>query len=354
MAEQDQDKERTEEPTQKKLDEAIKRGDVAKSQEVVTWFMLLAAGLALVALVPATASGLTQTFRGLLANAGTVPADGAGLMRAGRAVLVDTLYWMALPLGLFAAAGLTGSLLQHRLVFTGEPLKPKLSKISPLAGFKRLFGAQGIFAFLKGIVKVAVVAAVVYVVARQEWAGLGRLALSEVGALPGATLATILRVVIGVIAAMTVIAVVDFLWQWQSWRRRQRMTREEIKEEMKQSDGDPQIKARIRQIRIERSRRRMMAKVPTATVVITNPTHFAVALHYEPGMSAPVCVAKGVDALAFRIREVATGAGVPLVENPPLARALHATTEIDQEIDPEHYRAVAEVIGYVLGVRKRN
>jgi flagellar biosynthetic protein FlhB len=151
-----------------------------------------------------------------------------------------------------------------------------------------------------------------------------------------------------VVAVLAVIAALDYLWQYRQWHERQKMSLRELKEEFKQTEGDPAIKAKIRQLRQTRARKRMMAQVPKASVVITNPTHFAVALQYERGMNAPVCLAKGADAIALRIRTVAEEAGVPIVENPPLARALHATVELDQEIPPEHYKAVAEVISYVM------
>ena len=151
-----------------------------------------------------------------------------------------------------------------------------------------------------------------------------------------------------VVAIMAVVAIIDYLLQYQQWFTRQKMSLRELKDEFKDTEGDPKIKALIRQIRQNKMKKRMMAAVPKATVVITNPTHFAVALSYERGMNAPVCVAKGVDLVARRIREVAAEAGVPVVENPPLARTLHATVEIDEEIPPEHYKAVAEVIGYVM------
>ena len=145
----------------------------------------------------------------------------------------------------------------------------------------------------------------------------------------------------------------DFIWQKMRFAKRMRMTKEELKEDFKQSEGDPHIKAKLKQIRMQRSRQRMMANVPKATVIVTNPTHYSVALRYEPdqGDGAPICVAKGVDALALRIREVATEHGVPIVENVPLARALHASVEIDQPIQEEHYKAVAEVIGYVMRLK---
>ncbi len=155
-----------------------------------------------------------------------------------------------------------------------------------------------------------------------------------------------------VVALLAAVAAADYFFQYRQWFERQKMSLQEVKEEYKQSEGDPHIKGRIRQLRQMRMKKRMMAAVPTASVVITNPTHFAVALKYEPGMSAPVCVAKGADAIAFKIREVANANDIPIVENPPLARALHATVEIDDEIPVEHYHAVAEVIGYVMRLRR--
>jgi flagellar biosynthetic protein FlhB len=155
-----------------------------------------------------------------------------------------------------------------------------------------------------------------------------------------------------VVAILAFVAAADYLFQYRQWYERQKMSLREMKEEFKQSEGDPMIKGKIRQLRQSRMRKRMIAAVPKASVVITNPTHYAVALQYERGMEAPVCIAKGVDTLALKIREVASEHAIPVVENPPLARALHAAAEIDQEIPPEHYKAVAEVIGYVMTLRR--
>jgi flagellar biosynthetic protein FlhB len=154
-----------------------------------------------------------------------------------------------------------------------------------------------------------------------------------------------------VVAMLAVVAIADYLFQYRSWFERQKMSLQEIKEEFKQTEGDPHIKGRLRQLRDARRKKRMMAAVPTASVVITNPTHYAVALKYERGMAAPICVAKGLDAIALRIREVAKKNDIPVVENPPLARALHAVVKIDDEIPVEHYQAVAEVIGYVMRLK---
>jgi flagellar biosynthetic protein FlhB len=155
-----------------------------------------------------------------------------------------------------------------------------------------------------------------------------------------------------VIAIMFLVAAADYFHQYRQWFERQKMSMRELKEEFKQSEGDPMIKGKIRQLRQQRMRKRMMAAVPKASVIITNPTHYAIALQYEKGMDAPICVAKGVDLMALKIREIATAHSVPIVENPPLARALHATVEIDGEIPTAHYKAVAEVIGYVMKLRR--
>jgi flagellar biosynthetic protein FlhB len=174
-----------------------------------------------------------------------------------------------------------------------------------------------------------------------------------VEALMPATLSLAIQLMGAVLALFAIIAIGDFGWQRFSWYQRQKMTKQEMKDEFKNSEGNPEIKAKLRQIRASRVRKRMMAAVPKATVIITNPTHFAVALQYEPGMAAPLCLAKGVDTMALKIREVAGEHRVPIVENPPLARALHATVRIDEEIPVEHYQAVAEVIGYVLRLKGR-
>ena len=161
-----------------------------------------------------------------------------------------------------------------------------------------------------------------------------------------------LKLLGAVVAIMAVVAIADYLFQYRQWYEKQKMSLRELKEEFRQSEGDPVIRGKMRQMRQTRQRRRMIAAVPKAAVIITNPTHYSIALQYERGMDAPVCVAKGVDAVALKIREVAAEHSIPVIENPPLARALHATVEVDQAIPIEHYKAVAEVIGYVMRLRR--
>jgi len=171
-------------------------------------------------------------------------------------------------------------------------------------------------------------------------------------AILGATTSLTLQLMGAVVAMLAVVAIADYFFQYRQWYERQKMSLQEMKEEFKQSEGDPHIKGRIRQLRHARMKKRMMAAVPKASVIITNPTHYAVALSYERGMPAPICVAKGIDSVALKIREIANAHGIPIVENVPLARALHATVKIDEEIPVEHYHAVAQIIGYVMGLKR--
>jgi len=278
VADERDDTERSEDPTQKRLDEALERGDVAKSQEVNTWFVLAGATLILLSFSGSMSAGVTKVLASLIGGAHNIAVDGQGLLQTMQRIALETIAAVALPFALLVLAAIAGNMVQHRLVWSAEQLKPKLSKISPAAGFKRLF-------------------------------------------------------------------------QYRQWYERQKMSVRELKEEFKQTEGDPAIKAKIRQLRQTRMKKRMMAAVPKASVIITNPTHYAIALQYERGMNAPVCLAKGIDNIALKIREVAAEHRIPVVENPPLARALHATVEIDEEVPPEHYKAVAEVIGYVMRLR---
>jgi flagellar biosynthetic protein FlhB len=256
---------------------------------------------------------------------------------------------LAPALGLMLLAALGGHLLQHRPVFSAARLKPELSKLSPIKGFKRVFGLDGLANFVKGIAKILLVGGACVWVAWLDRARLVTALDLPLAGVAGLALSLMFKAMLAGLIVLAVIAALDYLYQRQRFMARHRMTRQELRDELKQSEGDPQVKARIRQIRIERSRQRMIAAIPEATVVITNPTHYAVALKYESGkMSAPVCVAKGVDHLALTIRKVAEENDVPLVENPPLARALYAAVEVDDEIPAEHYKAVAQVIGYVI------
>ncbi|MCG6204540.1 flagellar biosynthesis protein FlhB [Rhodopseudomonas sp. HC1] len=348
----DNDEEKQQEPTQKKLDDALQRGDVAKSQEVNTWFVIAGATLLVSSFSGSIGTGIAGPMKALIEKSWMLKVDGAGLMALTKSLLYMMISVLGVPLLLLALVAIGSNLVQHRLVFSTEGLQPKFSKLSPLEGAKRLFGKQAIANFLKGLFKVIALGVIMVAVLYPERDRLDALLQMDVAALLGVTVSLTLKLMGAVAGALAFVAAGDYFFQYRTWHERQKMSLQEVKEEYKQSEGDPHIKGRIRQIRYQRMKKRMMAAVPSASVVITNPTHFSVALKYERGMQAPICVAKGADAIAFKIREVAKANNVPIVENVPLARALYATVEIDAEIPVEHYQAVAEVIGYVMNLKR--
>jgi flagellar biosynthetic protein FlhB len=338
----------TEAPTPKKLEDARKKGQIASSPETKHGAMFAAAifGLGLLGMA---GLNLKIMLARMLEGAHEVPLDSGGTMNflwgvSGRLSLT------LLPVfGLFIAAAILGGVLQGRPTLSWSRVKPKFSKLNPMSNFKRIFGPVE---FLKTLAKfsVVLVAAVIvlwpslYALEAALFVGPGQL-LVMAESLLWKLLLTITIIVVG-------IAVADNVYQRIAFLKRMRMTKQQVKDEHKDTEGDPHIKARVRAIQRERSRQRMMAAVPTASVVITNPTHYSVALTYEHGKSnAPKVVAKGVDEVAMRIREMAAEHGVPVIAKPPLARALYASVKIDQEVPEEHFVAVAEVISYVMKLK---
>lgn len=348
MADTDDDTEKTEDPSQKRLDEAIRQGDVAKSQEVNAWFVTAASALVLMSFSAAAAGDIKTLLGNVLANAALVPDDGHALAALLEHVTVRVLAALAIPILLLALAAIGGNVIQHRLVWSVDVLVPKLARISPLAGAQRLFSRRALMGFAKGLAKLAIVGTTFAVLMWPERRRFETMAALDAAALLPLVRSLALKLFGTVAAILAVVAATDYLFEYRQWFERHKMSVRELREELKQSDGDPKIKARIKQLRAGRAKKRMMAAVRKATVVITNPTHFAVALQYERGMPAPICVAKGIDSLALKIREIAEAHGVAIVENPPLARTLHAAVDLDEAIPVEHYKAVAEVIGYVM------
>jgi flagellar biosynthetic protein FlhB len=351
MAEERDDAEQTEDPTPRRLEQAIERGDVVKSTEVSTWFMIGGATLALMIFSGPSAANLQTIMRGLLAHSWEIPTDGYALIDLSRTLGGSILFALGVPLLLLTVSAFFGTFIQHRVVFSFEPLTPDLSKISPIAGFKRLFSKMALANFAKGFAKLAVFGTVIGALLWPQRYRMGDLIGVDPAMILPFTRTLAVKLLGTVVAILAVVAGADYLFQYRQWFDRHKMSVREMKEEFRQTEGDPAIKGKIKQLRMARSRKRMMAAVPKASVVITNPTHYAVALQYERGMNAPVCVAKGADLIARKIREIAEEHDIPIMENPPLARALHATVEIDQEIPQEHYRAVAEIIGYVMRLR---
>jgi flagellar biosynthetic protein FlhB len=331
---------RTEAATPRRLEKAREEGQVALSREVVG-LGALAGGMAGIVLATPLGAEMLQGFRGAIARAHEIPPLSAAreMARLGLAV--------ALPPAALAALGAVAATLgQTRGLVSAKGLRPRLARLSPAAALKRILGVEGAIEFLRTLVKLGVVGAALW------WA------LGDVAGLPAllqlpapVLLARVGRaagdLALAALLAFAAVAALDWLVVRQRHLHRLRMSRQDLKEEMRESEGDPQVKGRLRRLREQRARSRMMAAVPKAAVVVTNPTHFAVALAYEQGSAAaPRIVAKGADAVAARIREAAQAAGVPVVSNPPLARALFRVP-LETEIPPEHYQAVAEIIAYV-------
>src|ERR1700724_1538710 len=352
MADENDTSDKTEDPTQKRLDDAHDRGDVAKSQEINTWFVIAGATLVLSTFSGSIGGGIVMPLRNLIANSWMIHTDGPGLLALAQSLEYVLVAALGVPLLMLALAAIAGNVVQHRLVWSAQSLTPKLSKISPAAGAKRIFGKQAAANFGKGLFKVIALGAVMTAILWPERHRLESFLHFDPAMILGVTTNLTVHLMGAVVAMLAVVAIADYLFQYRQWFERQKMSLQEMKEEFKQSEGDPHIKGRLRQLRAAKMKKRMMAAVPKASVIITNPTHYSVALSYERGMPAPICVAKGVDNIALKIREIAGKHDIPIVENVPLARALYATVNIDQEIPVEHYHAVAEIIGYVMGLKR--
>ena len=354
MSEADDDASKTEEPSDRKLGEARGKGQVWNSKEVGHWFMFLAM-VAIIGLMGSSiAQGVSRAVVPFFEKPDQIPLDPGNLGR----VLIDTAVEAAIPLifpmFILVMVSIIPTMLQTGFLFATETIKPKLEKLNPLAGLKRIFSPQSAIETGKNLLKLAIIGSLIVWLLMPE--------LSRVDQLVGLDLVDALielkdqavKLLAGLVAVMLVLAGGDVAYQRFSYYKKMRMSKQDVKEEYKQSEGDPMIKMRLRQIRMERARQRMMASVPKATVVVTNPTHYAVALQYEPEtMPAPKLVAKGADLIAKRIRELAEEHNVPIVENPPVARALFAAVEIDEVVPPEHYKVVAEIISFVFKLKRK-
>jgi flagellar biosynthesis protein FlhB len=344
MAEPAQDGEKTEAATSRRLQRARDEGQVPVSRELTTFAGLAAVTMALYMVGPSVAHDLALRLSIFLGRADEIAAGESGVF----SMAAVAWYHAAAPFVLTAMlAGVAMVLVQTRFLLSAHALHVDFARISPRAGLKRILGVDSLMEAGKSIAKIAVLTVVGWQVLKGDLPALLQAPFGDPSQLLARTAAPVMHILLVVVAAQAGIAVMDVFWVYLRHSRQLRMSRHDIMEEQKETDGDPRIKARLRQIRMFRARKRMLAAVPKATVVITNPTHYAVALSYDRAKhAAPRVVAKGVDSLALRIRETARANGVPVVANPPLARALHRV-ELDAVIPAEHYQAVAEIIAYV-------
>lgn len=351
MSDADQDS-KTEEPTGKRLQDAHDKGNVISSMEVKTWTMLVGGTVVTLYMTPWMASRLRDGMIRFIEQPHAMRMDVGELQTLLLNVGLDVALVLAMPFALLIVIAVTVPIVQHGWLWTAEKIKPDINKINPWAGLTRLFSLRQLLEMLKNILKLVIVGAAAAFVLWPHHRDVEAVMTMEIVSQIAYLMDRLREMLFVVLAIVMVMAAADYGYQRWDYMKKLRMTKQEVKDEHKQQEGDPMVKGRIRQLRVQRSRERMMQAVPTADVVITNPTHYAVALKYDmDSMPAPMVVAKGVDHLALRIRQLAEENDVSVVENPPLARTLYATVEIDQEIRPEHYKAVAEVIGYVMRLK---
>jgi flagellar biosynthetic protein FlhB len=357
MSEEDKSQ-KTEEPTEKKLADERKKGNVPNSKEVGTFMSVFGLMIIVVFVLPTAGGQMVDAFGGLLKNpAGfVIGEDEAGLQDIGVAAW-GTVWKIAkfiFPIFIFLIfISILAAFLQGEVIFALERIKPKKSNISPISGLKKIYSISGLVEFAKSIVKVTIVGVIAYFVIRD--------ALTEIiptyslvpSSIPNFIREKVGLILIYVMSLLAAVAVFDMIWKRMEHRKKLRMSMKEIKDEMKQTEGDPHMKAKLAQIRKEKSRSSMMRDIPTASVIITNPTHFSVALRYDSESeeyAAPICIGKGVDNIAFKIREIASDNNIPIVESPPLARALYSNAQLDEVIPYEHWKAVAEIISYIMAI----
>lgn len=352
--------EKTEEPTAKKLGDARKEGQVAKSKELITSLMLLALFVLVKFYIGNVGRQMIECISEFFSfipkivfnsQYGMRMDDTTGVMQTAMSGILD----MAVPFFIVAIViGILGNALQQKWLVTTKPLKPKLSKLNPVSGIKRIFSVKQLVEIAKSLAMLIVMGVVIYNTIKDKLSILFTfydISIYEALAITGDIL---VDVGIKISVVFIIIGIIDLIYQRRKFRKDMKMTKQEVKDEYKNAEGDPQVKSQIRRKMMEVSRRRMMEALPEADVVITNPTHFAVALKYEAdkGM-APVVIAKGADYLAFDIKEKAKEYGIEIVENKPLARILYNNVEVGAQIPPELYQAVAEVLAFVYSIKNK-
>ncbi|MEG3641422.1 flagellar biosynthesis protein FlhB [Magnetococcus sp. PR-3] len=351
----DEDKEsKTEEPTPKRLADSRNKGQVATSKEVSTALLMLAALGAFLMSGGELWQALQNKMRFFLSGQISDDVTPTGVSLIFNEVIKGVVLDLSPFFLLFIIVAILAGILQHGWLISFDPLMPKISKINPLQGIKRLVSIRSLVDALKSVIKIVVISIAVYLAMRDNIDQILGLADTTIAEFTSLMLNDALGILWRVALAFLLIAVLDFLYQKHEHVKGLRMSKQEIKDEMKQMEGDPLLKGRIRQIQRELAQSRMMQEVPKADVVITNPTHYACALQYTPGeMAAPKLIAKGKGPIAAKIRELADENKIPRIENPPLARTLYRDVELDQLIPPELFKAVAEVLAFIFNTKNK-
>lgn len=346
--------EKSEEPTSRKLSKAREKGTVANSKEVTTWFMLFAVALIIATASPMVLGQIKDRLTPIIAQTHEVSFYSSDIGAYVFSIVFDIMFIVIWPLLAIVFTAVLGNILQFGFMVSVESIKPKLSKLNPITGAKKFVNTKQLVEFIKNIFKLVVVGSAGTAVLIPHFGLLQALPGMDFAHFPDELYYLILKLFSVVLLIVFFIALADIIFQRYQHTKQLRMTKQEVKEEYKNIEGDPQVKGRMRQIRMQRAAERMMQSVPEADVVVTNPTHFAIALAYDQDtMEAPKVLAKGQDVIAAKMREIAEEHGIPMIENPPLARALYATAEIDEYIQEEHFKPVAEVISYVYNLKER-
>jgi flagellar biosynthesis protein FliR/FlhB len=345
---------KTEEATSKKKSDARKKGQVARSKEVNLAFTLLACTLVLLTLGAYVGTSLKDTLKMFLTDY-LIKDINYNDVKSLTLIVLWRIAIVILPIIVpIMVLGIVGNFVQVGFMFTQEPIKPQLSKLNPLSGLKRIFSFRTFVETIKDLVIVAVLGYTGYSFIRDNYQSILQISNLRIGAIPAAFGKLVMSIFTKVTIIMIIIALADYIYQRLQYNKELKMTKQEIKEEYKQQEGDPQIKSKIRQRQREMASKRMMQAVPDATVIVTNPTHIACALRYEDGKdSAPILLAKGADNIAIKIKEIAKENNVPIIENKPLARMIYAQVDIDAEVSNEMYQAVAEILAIVYKMKKK-
>jgi flagellar biosynthesis protein FlhB len=337
---------KTEEPTEKRLHDAMERGEIAFSREAPLFASLGATLVALIFIIPGRAETLLSALAGIIGDpAGWRIERAEDVLALAGPVVIASARFLVPTVVLLTGAGVLASVAQGTPRIAPQRIMPDASRISPRNGLRRMFGPRGWTEFLKSLIKLTAVVTVAATMLVGQQAVLLTAMDDDPGVLPQRVLDLCVKAIAAVLVATLTVAAADLTWSRILWRRDHRMSRQEIKDELRQAEGDRMLKARLRSLRLDRSRKRMLSAVPRATMVVVNPTHYAVAMRYvraEGG--APMVIAKGADFLALRIRSIAEEHEIPVVEDKPLARSLYAAVDVDRPIPAEFYRAVAEIV----------